>query len=224
MPSRSLLLALTVIAAPLPVLTGCQSTPQAPARSGEPTLETLASLMQGSFSSEAQSKRTPMTEDQEGYFDIRVELAPIWEDRVDGVWLYVEQAISSSIEKPYRQRVYRLASVGNNDFVSEVYTLPGDAPVFAGAHKNPELLDSISPSDLEQLEGCTVFLSWTGPDEFAGGTVGFGCENSWGGAAYAQSTVTITADGFTAWDKGFDANGNQVWGPTLGPYRFDRVR
>jgi hypothetical protein len=26
-----------------------------------------------------------------------------------------------------------------------------------------------------------------------------------------------------SWDRGFDAQGNQVWGATKGPYVFDKV-
>ena len=59
---------------------------------------TLVDWMTGSFSSQAQS-----LEDEE-YFDIRLEMVAIWPMRSDGLWLYVEQASASALDRPYRQR------------------------------------------------------------------------------------------------------------------------
>ena len=73
-----------------------------PTRGGD--LETLVEWMTGSFSSEAQAAADP------DYFDIRLQMVPIWPDRADGAWLYVEQAAASSLDQPYRQRVYRLSA------------------------------------------------------------------------------------------------------------------
>ena len=66
-------------------------------------LDTLVEWMTGSFSSQAQAQA------DERYYDIRLEMVPIWTDRDDGRWLYVEQAAASALERPYRQRIYRVA-------------------------------------------------------------------------------------------------------------------
>lgn len=34
------------------------------------------------------------------YFDIRLVMEPIWEDRTDGRWLYVEQAVAGHEVRP----------------------------------------------------------------------------------------------------------------------------
>lgn len=41
-------------------------------------------------------------------------------------------------------------------------------------------------------------------------------------ASYATSEVELRANGFTSWDRGFDASGRQVWGATAGPHQFVR--
>ena len=79
-------------------------------------LTTLAEYMTGSFSSEAQASADT------NFYDIRLEMAHIWQDRVDGYWLYVEQAAASSLDKPYRQRIYQLTQVGDRLLKSTVYT------------------------------------------------------------------------------------------------------
>ena len=57
---------------------------------------------------------------------------------------------------------------------------------------------------------------------FAGGTRGEGCESTLMGARYATSEVELRDDGLDSWDRGFNAQGMQVWGATAGAYRFVR--
>ncbi len=68
-------------------------------------LSLLVSYMQGSFSSEEQSKSDT------NFFDIRLQMKPMWQERSDAIWIYVEQAVSSKLEKPYRQRVYKVITI-----------------------------------------------------------------------------------------------------------------
>uniref|UniRef100_A0A453I0E5 Uncharacterized protein n=1 Tax=Aegilops tauschii subsp. strangulata TaxID=200361 RepID=A0A453I0E5_AEGTS len=56
---------------------------------------------------------------------------------------------------------------------------------------------------------------------YEGSTPLGGFPNSWGGAAYCTSDLSIHKNGEThIWDKGFDDNGSQVWGTKAGPYEF----
>ena len=88
--------------------------------------ETLVAWMTGSFSSRAQAERDST------YFHITLEMAPIWTDvwTDTEAWLYIEQAAASALDRPYRQRVYRLEKVGRG-YVSYVYTI-ADAATLAG--------------------------------------------------------------------------------------------
>jgi len=52
-------------------------------------LEELVSWKTGSFSSEEQAEADTT------FFDIHLEMVKIWENRVDGHWIYVEQATAS---------------------------------------------------------------------------------------------------------------------------------
>ena len=42
------------------------------------------------------------------------------------------------------------------------------------------------------------------------------------GATYAVSDVTLSATQILSWDRGYDAQDNQVWGAEAGPYEFLR--
>jgi len=82
----------------------------------------LAGFMAGSFSSSEQAAADT------SYFDIRLRMAPIWSERKDGFWLYVEQAVATHEEKPYRQRVYHLTQLSPTIFESDVFTLRAPLP------------------------------------------------------------------------------------------------
>lgn len=179
-------------------------------------LERLATWMTGTFSSTAQSKADPT------YADAILRLVPIWRDRSDGVWFYVEQALSKTPLVPYRQRVYRIRALEGGTIESLVYDL-AEPEKAVGAWKDPAPLSTLAPERLVDRPGCAVLLRAADAASFAGSTAGKHCLNAFEGATYATSEVTVTERSLLSWDRGFDAAGKQVWGPTKGPYRFERI-
>lgn len=181
-------------------------------------LDALAQRMTGTFSSAAQAEADP-----ENYFDIRLVMLPIWPERDDGPWLYVEQASTRALERPYRQRVYRLSRQGEA-YRSEVYELPGDPLRHAGAwSRGTGLLTGVKPRDLRLREGCAIVMELGADGRFVGETGERSCVSTLRGAAFATSEVVIEPDRLTSWDRGWDAKGQQAWGATEGAYVFDRT-
>jgi acetylornithine deacetylase/succinyl-diaminopimelate desuccinylase-like protein len=189
-----------------------------PAGLPDEEIETLASWMEGSFSSAKQAESDP-----ESYYDIRLVMSRIWPSRTDAVWLYVEQASADSHAEPYRQRIYRLSRVDDGTLRSAVFTLPGDPLEFAGSWQNTELLESLAVEDLDLREGCSIELRRVGPEAFAGATRGKECGSALRGADYATSEVLITPERVLSWDRGFDAEDQQVWGAEKAGYIFDKL-
>ncbi|MFO0827129.1 MAG: chromophore lyase CpcT/CpeT [Phycisphaerales bacterium] len=214
-PRVSLLIAVAACS-----LGGCHSPQAGPTNlTGVEPLESLAGVMVGSYSSAEQAKKDP------DFRDIRLHMSRIWAARSDGPWLYVEQAAAGSLDKPYRQRVYRLAlcedpARGEGAIESRVFELPGDPLAFAGAWNDAKAFDGMRPEDLLPRDGCTVYLVATDESTWKGETDGESCASSLRGAAYATSQVTITANELRSWDRGFDKEGKQVWGAVKGPYQF----
>jgi hypothetical protein len=146
-------------------------------------------------------------------------MAPIWTDRGDGRWLYVEQATAEREDRPYRQRVYRLRAEGDA-IVSDVYELPGDPLLRAGAWRDAGLLAGLAPEALTPRSGCSIRLARRADGAYAGATETGTCPSALNGAAYATSEVVITATTLASWDRGYDAEGRQVWGAGKGAYVF----
>ncbi len=188
-----------------------------PFRPTEGAMGILATWMTGSFSSAEQA------EADTNYFDIRLEMHPIWRHLEDSYWLYVEQALATHLDEPYGQRVYRLSRQADGSIRSDVYTIP-DPVRFVGAWKESDQLGELTPDDLAIKPGCAIILKRTAGTGFEGGTVGVGCLSELRGAAYATSEIKVTSNRIESWDRGFDSEGNQVWGPVYGGYVFKKTK
>lgn len=178
-------------------------------------IEVLVDYMCGSFSSEEQA------ENDSSYFNIELEMVQIWKDRTDGPWIYIEQSVAETKEKPYRQRVYQIRQRSDGKIESIVHSLP-DPLRFAGDYKKDFPLLRLTPDSLMTKEGCEVVLYRADDGYFEGGTIDKNCSSDLRGANYATSEVMIDKDKMITWDRGFDENGNQVWGATKGGYIFKK--
>ena len=106
--------------------------------------------------------------------------------------------------------------------VDELWWPVGGTRALVGAWREQNLLKGLTPEDLELREGCTVFLKYDGNGRFVGGTEGNGCLSGLRGATYATSEVIVGPGRIESWDRGFDAEGVQVWGAEKGAYVFLR--
>jgi CpeT protein len=180
------------------------------------TLRRLVMYMEGSFSSQKQSLSDT------SYYDIRLHIKRIWNNRNDAYWLYVEQAVAKFIEKPYRQRIYKVTRLSSDTLVSSVYEMYSPLR-FAGAWKDPNLLFGITPDSIVERKGCSVFLVKNSNGDFVGGTKPTTCCSDLRGARYATSEVTITRKVLLSWDRGWGAKGEHIWGATKGGYEFVKL-
>lgn len=182
--------------------------------SAQDQTQELLALMQGSFNSGDQA-----TSDST-YYNISLHMYPIWEGS-EGNWLYVEQALFSMQDKPYRQRIYKVEKIDEQTYASRVYTIENEE-VFIGKCKAPGFFDSYDQSILKERTGCAVILNKVGKNTFEGQTRNKDCASNLRGAAYATSIVKIEEGLIESWDQGFDANDTQVWGAEKGGYIFKK--
>ena len=190
----------------------CSSVKKSTVTKTDKELNQLEQLLSGSFSSELQSK------EDTSYFNISLVMLPSWTNRTDGKWMYVEQAMATKLDKPYRQRVYHLQHSGKNTFTSDIYTIK-NALTYAGLQNDKSKLEKLSFDSLELKDGCTVTLK-NNNGVFSGGTDGRSCPSDLRGAKYATTKITLKKGELISWDQGFDANDKQVWGATKGGYIF----
>jgi len=214
-PMRPLHAAILALSALLPA--ACVQT-----GSGERRAQQVADLLVGDFSSAEQARLDPE------FREVVLHARRIWsgpshpQGTGDAVWLYVEQAMANALDKPYRQRIYQLVDERDGTVLSVVYELPNPADRI-GAWRTPEVFASDAPEKLVARDGCAIRLERDGSG-WRGSTNGKDCLSSLRGASYATSEVVLLRERpgvrLETWDRGFDANDQQVWGAKKGPYVF----
>lgn len=142
---------------------------------------------------------------------------------VDGVeesaiYLYQEQALSEDVEAPYRQRFLQIAP-GDGQRVDSISFKPEAPEQWIGLCDRSDR--SISAIALGP-QVCTVSLRASVLGGFVGSTPAAGCPVDFRGASSVTNVVVLREDGMDTWDRGFDAEGNQLWGAENIPYRYRR--
>ena len=166
---------------------------------------------------------TAQAEDESGtVLDVRLVVVPIWKDRWDAPWLYAEQALAARPENPYRQRVYHIRSDPKGGLWCDVFDVPRGGPRLAGAWREREPFSNLRPEDLIQRTGCGIrLLPHSG--RFKGSTEEKSCLSEFRGARWAMYELTVEPERMESWERGYDADGRQVWGPSGGPDVYRKV-
>ncbi|MEI6312258.1 MAG: chromophore lyase CpcT/CpeT [Bacteroidota bacterium] len=170
--------------------------------------------MSGSFSNDVQSKSDT------NFFHISLRMKPIWKEKTDARYIYVEQAIYDNQQKPYRQRIYKVTQLTDTSFLSEIYSLKNPLQ-YAGEWKKKEAFTSFNTDSMYTRIGCGVTIIKRA-DNYIGSTEGNKCTSELRGATYATTEVTLMPNMLISWDRGYDNNGKQVWGSEHGGYRFEK--
>lgn len=178
------------------------------------TLDEYLPLVIGSFDSSAQAAK------DKRYDNAIWHTAEVWESNTDARYTYSENWLDG-MDQPYRQRITRYTLDSDGSILAESFPIP-NAQNYVGAWKTPHQFNDLKPSQLGGAATCPARLAKTGKQRFEGGTTGQACKNRYKNASYMVSRSHTDANGVNNWDRGFDANGEQVWGPLSGPYRFKR--
>ncbi|KAH0932399.1 chromophore lyase CRL, chloroplastic isoform X6 [Brassica rapa] len=172
--------------------------------------------------------REQASRDPENYFNIRMMSCPAAE-MVDGSQvLYLEQAFWRTPQKPFRQRLYMVKPCPKElkcDVEVSSYAIR-DAEEYRNFCDRPKdqrpLPEEVIGDIGEHLT--TIHLSCCGRGRrclYEGSTSPGGFPNSWNGASYCTSDLAVLKNNeIHLWDRCFDENQNQVWGPKQGPYEF----
>lgn len=173
----------------------------------------VLSRMCGNFSTEAQSKSDT------NFYNISLHMVQFWKNNKNGYWLYIEQALASDMNRPYRQRVYHLYLNNDSVIASTVYELK-NVKQYIGAWKDLEKFKDFANDSLVMRQGCEILYHRNEDHTYSGSTPGIECLSSLRGALYSTSFVTLYEDKILIWDRGWNEEKQQVWGSTNGAYIF----
>jgi hypothetical protein len=172
--------------------------------------------LQGDFDSSVQAQ-----EDEE-YFSVSLRMCAVKLPELGSHILYVEQAMTSNLDSPYRQRLYGIETIDNR-VASRVYEMsPATEAALVGGCDAPDSVQ-VELDNIREKTGCTVWFEPDGEDRYVGGTEGNECSSQRSGASYATSEVILEPLGIASWDRGWNEDDEQVWGAVAGPYEFARM-
>lgn len=180
-----------------------------------PARDEVARLLTGEMTTAAQAAR-----DRE-YYPIHFSSCSVTVagDSSDSVFLYVEQAVEMARERPYRQRIYEIRALASGEVESVIHRLENEG-LFVGFCARAE---RTLPAAAVLPAECSVTLRRVGEFRYLGQTPEGGCASTFQGAVKTTSEVELFSEGVNSWDRGWDAEGRQVWGPAGGAYEFRRV-
>jgi hypothetical protein len=190
----------------------------APAMADTPHEAEFANQSVGHWSSKAQSV-------EEAYSWVDSRTFRILEDREDGVWLYQQNAIvgpdpdsgpeDGSVPPPYFQVVIQFRDMGDGNLHTTTYRMTDRAGGIAFARGeaafNEEWMGEVACMGTMQRISAGF---WSGETE---------CPNNFRGGVKVDSRSIRTPDSYVNWDRGINAEGEHIWGPAAGGYRFERV-
>lgn len=148
---------------------------------------------------------------------VKIKAAPSL-NRPLAVFLYQEQAMSERLSKPYRQRFLRIAPTSDRTAVESAAFKPPTPATWTGLCSKPESARIVSGIDIGK-SSCSVFLIPQG-NNYVGNTSPNGCPSDYKGAVRITNQIVLHDAGMDTLDRGFDADGNQVWGAKDEPYKF----
>jgi hypothetical protein len=180
-------------------------------------IKTLARWMAADFSNHEQAWANPPL-----FAHIRVCMRPLPLDLLEGTSLFLEQAYDFMLATPYRLRVFKLAVVGDR-IELENYKVK-DEEEFFGASRNIERLQKLTSDRLEKMDGCDMFVDWTGSSFKGYIKPGKNCivvRND--KTTYLDNSFEVNEHKLFSIDRGLDPETDElIWGSIAGAFEFTR--
>jgi hypothetical protein len=189
-----------------------------PSRTGNWQAGEIAARLEGIMDTSAQAAANPkvsnvrMTTCRVQVLDAQTE---------DSVFLYQEQALAQKLAQPYRQRFLQISQSSLSQSVRSLSFKPANPTAWVNFCNAPPEKRTIKVTDLGNPV-CSVFLKQSG-DDFIGFTPVNGCPANVRGAVRITNRIVLHKTGMETWDRGYDANGKQVWGAKTESYQFRRI-
>ncbi|MGL5034576.1 MAG: chromophore lyase CpcT/CpeT [Microcystaceae cyanobacterium] len=180
-------------------------------------ISTLARWLTADFSNQAQAFENPPF-----YAHIRVCIRPLPLSQFAEPTLFLEQAYDFMLNRPYRLRALRLKVVGDR-LEMENYKIKPEED-FYGAARDLNKLKKLTPDHLEKMNGCDMFITWTGKSFKGEVQPGKNCLVIRDGKeTYLDNSFEIDSNQLISLDRGYDPITDElVWGSIAGAFHFVR--
>lgn len=153
------------------------------------------------------------------------------------VWMYTQQGEFIDGEYyPYRQRIYELKNWDEYRLRLNIYAFKDDEMYWdiiteTGCNDcdttftthTDRLIVAINDTTIIPKVGCELLIWKDSMMAFRGSTVGNRCKGSFRGATYTTTEFVVYPHQVISWERGWNDEGEQRWGPKNGPYIYSKV-
>ncbi len=159
---------------------------------------------------------------QDEELNVTLHILPIWQERSDGKWFYIESNIINKMTKPFRQRILQFVATPSDHIRMYTYRIPR-ATDFAGAYFSPELLASLTPSQISIRNGCELNIKHKMTDIFVGESDHLACFSKVNGGQLMTTFLSLSEYSLSYWNRGTNENGRVVLGDEQAPMSFIKI-
>jgi len=178
--------------------------PLAPITWSDPEIEKISKMLLGSWKSTAP---LPEGADPKEAVEVAMFIAPVRSPDVPDL-MYVEAARLDSLQSPYRQAFFQVYKHKNGLRLRTFDPVRQIGGSLVGLWANPDVFPPVSRRDMV----ATIDLDLTADGDGYVGKSPHPFPTGRLGAVEMTSDVTIRPDRLVTADKGFDANGEVIWG------------
>ncbi|MGH1393755.1 MAG: chromophore lyase CpcT/CpeT [Trichormus sp.] len=187
-------------------------------------LTILGDYLAGEFDNREQALAEPVW-----FVHLRLWQRPVPLFADDSITLFAEQANMINLDRPYRQRILRLMPSEFERSLQVQYYMIKNPSAFIGGGSHPNLLQTLTPEQLELLPGCILKVTQqeVAPNEYK--FVATPEPDTCCTFTYQGNTIQValgfesTPTGLNTYDKGIDQlTGKATWGAIVGPYRYTK--
>lgn len=159
---------------------------------------------------------------QDEDLNVTLHILPIWQERTDGKWFYIESNIINKMTKPFRQRILQFVATPSDHIRMYTYRIPR-ASDFAGAYFSPELLASLTPSQISIRNGCELDIKHKMTDIFVGESDHLTCISKARNDQLMTTFLSLSEYSLSYWNRGTNKNGRVVLGDEQAPMSFIKI-
>ncbi|MBW4550184.1 MAG: chromophore lyase CpcT/CpeT [Aphanocapsa sp. GSE-SYN-MK-11-07L] len=182
--------------------------------------EEVATLLEGIMDTSAQAIANPKAPNVR-MTTCRVRVTDA-NPKSEAIFLYQEQALAEDLAKPYRQRFLKILSDRSIQSIQSLSFKPAEPAAWNGFCNQPNSARILTSKDLGSPV-CSVILKRS-TQGYVGSTPVEGCPANFKGAVRITNQIELNRSGMKTWDRGFNAQGEQVWGAKSESYQYQRSK
>ena len=155
------------------------------------------------------------------FMDLHLKVKEIWKTNDSSRWLFLQTSFSYDTLYPFKNQLFHLYPIALKLVVIDVYEITDKESLLKTVDSNLSF-DTTFLSYIKKKSNCELYLNKVN-EAFAAYSKSDRCPDSNRGASYSNRDIEFEGNEFYIWERGYNADAEQVWGPLNRGYLFKRI-